>query len=105
MELNENTGGEITLAEAKKNVSAFRAKYPREVKAFFIGKTNVKLILDQLDCIGIRIYNGYDSEANCLNLVLVGVDSEGKDMTDGIIMDQMKPCPSHCDNTSSLMNI
>ncbi len=105
MEINENTGGEITLADAQKYVGAFRTKYPNEVKAFFIGKTSVNKILDQANCIGIRIYNGYDANANCLNLVMVGIDDQGKDMTDGVIMDQMKTCPSHCDNTSSLMNI
>ena len=77
MELDENTGGEITLAEAQKYVVAFRTKYPNEVKAFFIGSKNVEKILEQADCIGIRIYNGYDSEANGLNLVLVGVDDKG----------------------------
>ena len=103
MEINENTGGEITLVEAQKYVGAFRTKYPKEVKAFFIGKLNVKKILDQENCIGIRIYNGYDSDADSLNLVLVGVDGEGRDMTDGIIMDKMKPCPVGCDSTSALM--
>ncbi len=103
MELDENTGGEITLAEAQKYVVAFRTKYPNEVKAFFIGSKNVEKILEQADCIGIRIYNGYDSEANGLNLVLVGVDDKGEDMTDGIIMDKMKPCPVGCDSTSALM--
>jgi hypothetical protein len=104
MEINENTGGEITLADAQKYVGAFRTKYPNEVKAFFIGSKNVEKILEQADCIGIRIYNGYDSGANRLNLVLVGVDDKGEDMTEGVIMDQLKPCPSHCDGTSALMN-
>jgi hypothetical protein len=103
MELDENTGGEITLAEAQKYVSAFRTKYPNEVKAFFIGKTCVKKILDQKDCIGVRIYNGYDSDADRLNLVMVGVDDQGKDMTNGVIMDKMKPCPVGCDSGSALM--
>ena len=103
MELDENTGGEITLAEAQKYVVAFRTKYPNEVKAFFIGSKNVEKILEQADCIGIRIYNGYDSEDNGLHLVLVGVDDKGEDMTDGIIMDKMKPCPVGCDSTSALM--
>ena len=103
MELDENTGGEITLAEAQKYVSAFRAKFPKEVKALFIGSARVKKILDQVDCIGIRIYNGYDSDADRLNLVLVGVDNQGKDMTNGVIMDKMKPCPVGCDSGSALM--
>lgn len=103
MEINENTGGEITLAEAQKYVDAFRANYPKEVKAFFIGNSNVKKIMDQPDCIGIRIYNGYDSDANRLNLVLVGVDDQGRDMTKGVIMDKMLPCPTICDPQSALM--
>ena len=105
MELDENTGGEITLVEAQNFVKAFTKKYPNEVKAFFMGKVNVNSILNQTDCIGIRIYNGYDVDLSRLNLVLVGVDKDGKDMTDGVIMDQMKTCPSYCDTSSSLMNI
>lgn len=103
MTIDENTGGVITLKEAQDYVKAYKERYPEEVKAFFIGSVNVNKILEQENCIGIRIYNGYDVVESRLNQVLVGVDSDERDMTEGIIMDQLKPCPNFCDTRSALM--
>ncbi|WP_298220562.1 hypothetical protein [Flavobacterium sp.] len=103
MALDQNTGGEITLAEAQEYVNAFRAKYPQEVKAFFIGAVNITKILNQENCIGIRIYNGYNDKENRMNQIMVGVDKDEKDMTKGVIMNRMVSCPYNCDNQSPLM--
>ena len=104
MALDANTGGEIDLKEAKGYIDEFGIKYPDEVKAFFIGSNQVAKILEQENCIGIRIYNGYDLETEKMNQVMVGVDDREKDMTDGIILDRMRPCPSYCDSSSALMS-
>jgi hypothetical protein len=103
MQLDENSGSPISLEEAKIYVEAFRKKYPEEVKAFYIGRNQIKKILDQENCIGVRMYNGYDEVEKRLNIVIVGVDSAEKDMTGGIILDKTMPCPSYCDVTSALM--
>lgn len=104
MELNVNTGGEITLNEAIELVTAFRKRYPQEIKASFIGALNVTKILDQPGCIGIRIYNGYDENEGCMSQILVGVDANEKDMTNGVIMDRLRTCPPLCDAQSPLMD-
>jgi hypothetical protein len=103
MEINENSGGTISLELAIKYIKAFRENFPDETRCSFIGAINVKLILEQKGCIGIRIYNGYDIIEKTEKLVLVGVDSDGCDITDGVIMDRLIPCPRCCD-VRSLLN-
>lgn len=102
MAINPNSGSEISLTEAKALVNAFRTKFPQEIKASFVGVTNLNLILQQVDCIGIRVYYGYNETLRKQSPVLVGVDATGKDMTNGIIIDRLKPCPDDCDITSPL---
>ena len=81
-----NTGSIITQEEAKALITAFKTKFPGEVTSSFIGANGVKNILDQENCIGIRIYNGYDVENEKISLVLVGVDAEEKEILEnGII--------------------
>ena len=104
MEINENSGGPISLEEAQVYVKEFRKQFPEEVKAFFMGRVNFNALLDQKDCMGIRIYNGYDTVEKRMNVVLVGVNSAGSDMTDGVIMDRAWPCPKYCDINSELMS-
>ena len=102
MSITSNSGSQITLTEALALVKAFRTNYSKEIKASFVGKNNLNLILQQEDCIGIRVYYGYDESLGRLSPVLVGVDASGKDMTAGPIIDKMKPCPDDCDITSAL---
>ncbi len=102
MDINTNTGSVITLTEAITYVTAFRNKYPSMAKAFFVGTEKLSLITQQADCIGIRIYNGYNEIDQMMNLVLVGVKSNGEDLTDGIILEKLAPCPSICSVNSPL---
>ena len=97
MELNENVGSVITEEQAKVLITAFDTKFPGEVVSSIIGSNNVRKILDQENCIGLRIYNGYDDENSKMSLVLVGVDTEGEDLLGGgIIYDRMVTCPPIC---------
>ena len=102
MPINPNSGSEISLQEAQALVTHFRSKFPKEIKAAFVGIETLNLILNQNDCIGVRIYNGYDTDLGRMAPVLVGVDAAGKDMTNGVIIDRMAPCPTDCDSTSPL---
>jgi hypothetical protein len=69
-------------------------------KAHAFGIDRVQEVLDQSGCVGIRIYNGYyDSKRQ---LVIVGVDEDGNDMTSGRILDLSAPCPPTCAPTNSL---
>lgn len=102
MPISPNSGSKISLQDGQTLVSAFRTKFPKEIKAAFVGVETLNLILKQTDCIGVRIYNGYNTDLGELAPVLVGVDSNGKDMTDGVILDRLKLCPDFCDISSPL---
>lgn len=104
MAIGPNTGAEITLIEGQELTAEFNKIYPDEAKAFFIGRNQLAKILSQEDCIGIRIYNGYDATAGTMSQVLVGVDLGESDMTSGVILDRMGACPGGaCDSSSPLM--
>lgn len=103
MKLDVNTGSIITQEEAKALIAAFESKFPGEVTSSFIGANNVKNILDQDNCIGLRIYNGYDIVNEKISLVLVGVDNDEKEILEnGLIVDQMVTCPPTCPLEGSL---
>jgi len=103
MEINKNTGEQITLAQAQEMVNEFRKRYPDTTKGYFAGANHFDKILKQEDCIGLRIYNGYDKETDSTNLVIVGVNSKNEDMTKGYILDRTTPCPATCPKNSDLM--
>lgn len=100
MSICSNSGSEISLSEAQALVNAFKTRFPNEIKCSFVGVDTLNLILNQENCIGVRIYNGYDANLGRLAPVLIGVDSAGKDMSTGVIIDKLKPCPDECDPTS-----
>lgn len=100
MSISQSSGSEIALDEAKKLVETFKYKFPEHIKASFVGSESLNLILKQEGCIGVRIYYGYDAVSERLAPVLVGVDEKGEDMSDGIVMDKLKPCPQYCNPTS-----
>ncbi len=103
MEINKNTGEQITLSQAQEMVNEFRKRYPDSKKGYFAGANHFNKILQQEDCIGLRIYNGYDNETDSTNLVIVGVNSNNEDMTNGYILDKTTPCPTTCPKNNDLM--
>lgn len=96
MSPDQNSGTVISEQEAKAYIDAFKVRYPSEVTAFFVGSNKVDLILQQPDCIGIRIYNGYNAAESKMNQVLVGVNSLQQDMTAGVILERLLTCPPYC---------
>jgi len=102
MAIDRNTGEEITLKEAIDFTHAFQTNNPEELKSFFVGINKLNLILEQENCVGLRIYNGYNIETRKKNLVLVGVNQEGEDMTNGMILENLKACPPACEENSLL---
>lgn len=97
MKLEPTTGSIISEEEAKKMIALFAEKFPKQTVSSFIGSDNVKKILEQEGCIGVRIYNGFDEEAQKISLVLVGVNKEEEDiLKNGIIYDKMVICPPAC---------
>jgi len=102
MAIDSSSGEFITLAQAQDYVFEYRKQFPTAIKGYFAGTEKVKMILEQVDCIGLRIYNGYSNGDSKTNLVIVGVDKYGKDMTNGLILEKLTPCPGECDTSSAL---
>lgn len=97
MALNVNSGGVISESKAKELIADFENRFPGEVISSFIGANHVNAVLAQEDCIGIRIYNGYDAAAQKISLIIVGVDDHDNDLLEeGLIYDQMATCPPLC---------
>lgn len=103
MTINRNTGEVVTLETAVNYTHSFQNDSPDAIKSFFVGSEKLKSILRQEGCIGVRIYNGYDAETNKENRVLVGVDASGEDISEGVIVEELSPCPSHCPKSSPLI--
>ncbi|MFQ5709416.1 MAG: hypothetical protein ACE5HO_18310 [bacterium] len=92
----------ITLDDASVLTRNFQSENPVDQSiGAFMGREALLSILKQEGCVGVRIYYGLD-EANDRKMVVVGVDTYGKDMTDGLLAERTRPCPPFCDESSEL---
>lgn len=103
MTINNNSGDFITKDEAVQYTHAFQTTFPDALKCFFAGSEKIRELLDQKDCMGIRIYRGLDTNNNVENLVLVGVDSNGDDICKELFLERLIPCPTTCSQNSILV--
>jgi hypothetical protein len=99
---------EVSLAEAKqyiqdhsKSLQSQKSKTP-QIKGEAFEKIAIEKILAQPGCAQLRIYYG-KTETGQPNLVLVGVDTSGKDMTKTCMMERGTLCPPFCDGQSILI--
>jgi hypothetical protein len=102
MSFDGNEGKVVTLEEAASWTTNFRNSIqPGETIAHFIGKNKLQEILEQENCVGVRIYYGLD-EHGAKNLVFVGADENENDLVDGVILDFAKKCPPSCSERNQL---
>ena len=99
--LDSTIGAKITLAEAEELTGSYQTNFPDENMCYFVGATHVKDIIKQEGCIGIRVYKGLNKDTFKKTLVLIGVDQDGKDMTNGFIVDKLTTCPDNCPDPSA----
>lgn len=96
MTFTGNEGAIITLAEGSEMTANYRATISTgDVIGHAIGANLFNSILHQSGCVGIRIYYALDEKGE-KQLVLVGVDTNGNDITSGIIVDKSISCPTRC---------
>ncbi len=89
----------ITLDEATNLTRNYRNKARKDaIRAGFFGKEILQKILDQKNCVGIRIYYGEANDGKS-QLVLVGSDAQEKDLTGGVLAEKMLPCPPYCNGS------
>jgi hypothetical protein len=101
MAFDGKEGAQISLAEGAAMTLAYRNSAGASgAKAHFMGKSILVSILSQTGCVGIRSYYGIDTDGN-KQLVFVGVNASGNDMTSGIVADRSTPCPTTCDSNNS----
>jgi hypothetical protein len=96
MTFTGNEGSIITLAEGSTMTAEFRATISiGDTIGMAVGKNLLAAIIDQKDCMGVRMYYALDDNGKN-QLVLVGVDSNGNDMKNGVIVDRLLACPVVC---------
>lgn len=93
---------QISLEEASELTRSFRENHPNETIAEFFGKETVLAILNQPNCVGIRIYYGQEPGNGQKHLVLVGADSNQNDLYLGLIAERAMSCPKFCSNSNAL---
>lgn len=103
MEINRNSGEVISEEQAVSYTHSFQNENPNAIKSYFVGTDKLNRILEQEGCIGVRIYDGYNAETSKENRVLVGVDLEGEDISTGVIVEELSPCPTQCPKSSPLI--
>lgn len=87
---------EVTTEAAAKMTSSFQsAMGDKEIVADYFGRGIYDKILAQKNCVGIRTYNAR-LENGSPTFVLVGVGADGKDIANGVIGEDIFPCPPWC---------
>lgn len=87
----------ISLEAAAALTKRYREKAPtgaRRAGAFHADQ--VKTLFAQEGCAALRIYYGMNEDDSSA-LILVGVNADDHDMTDGDILEFDFPCPPFCD--------
>ncbi len=101
----ENT---IPLLQAQAWAARWRLDPNNTVKAYLIPHIDITELLDEPHVQDVRAYMGIDENGEH-KLMLVGVDSDNKDLINeagGLyIYDFTSPCPTCCDITSPLYNL
>ncbi|MCB0297052.1 MAG: hypothetical protein KDG51_17840 [Calditrichaeota bacterium] len=100
-----NRYGQVSAAEADHTVSLAaaaqltrryrRSAGERAVIGGYFGKAALEKLLAQPECIGVRYYFGREDDGKPV-IVLLGVDSAGRDLLDGVLLDLSMLCPPFC---------
>ena len=92
----------IPLDHAAELTRRFRASATKgEILASTFHAMQVLELLQQTDCVALRIYHGRE-ESGASTLVLVGVDDADQDMAKGMILQYPYKCPPICGVSSAL---
>lgn len=94
-----NEGSLVNIDDASSWTADFREAYPEYKKGYFLGKNKLNDLLNQTDCVGIRIYFAIkDGE---LNIVVVGAKANKDDITTNVL-DVAVSCPDQCGASNRL---
>lgn len=95
---------EITLAAAVAMTEAYQTDslFADQTIAVKASNDTYLEIINQTGCVAVRSYFAKNANGD-LTLVIVGVDSNGNDMTAGKIMNNFVRCPQSCPQNSPLI--
>lgn len=85
----------IDLATAAAWTANYRAAEPNGVKGHFYGKDAIQAILNQKNCVGIRIYYALDT-LGAKQLIIVGATTAENDLYEGLLAERGSTCPPYC---------
>jgi hypothetical protein len=96
----ESRDHRITAREAAAHTKRHRATLGKhhaegDHGGAFMGDQVLEL-LAQKNCVALRVYHGRNAKG-ARSIVLVGVDSLNRDMTEGTCLEICWPCPPYCD--------
>lgn len=100
MAFDGTEGGQISLTDAAKMTAQYRKNNPNQKMACFFGRDILLELLNQENCMGIRMYYG-ESEDGESELVLVGANAYENDILD-LVVDFSSPCPPVCSSSNPL---
>lgn len=94
----DGTEGEFyTPEKAGEFTRRYRNARINPVEGCFIGREKLQAILNQPNCVGVRVYFGMDSD-NTMNMVFVGADNNQNDILDVVVENVRKNPPYGSDN-------
>jgi len=94
-EFDTNAGEQIDLDTASSWTANYRNANPNGAQSYYFGTNAYNELLAQEGCYGIRLYNAIN-ELGESQLVMVGVDSNGDDLYEGLLYDRSFVCPPLC---------
>jgi hypothetical protein len=103
--MEKRTGAEchdITLAQASGWTKNYRDTISvTETIAHYFGKQAIQAILNQEDCVGLRLYYALDNDSN-KQIIVVGVDEDNNDLYNGLLAERSLKCPQDCPTANPL---
>jgi hypothetical protein len=91
----------ITLEAAARMTRRYRTAAPTGEKAGAFHADQVRALMAQDGCLALRYYHGMHEDGRPA-IILVGMDPEGADMTDGVLLEKHYPCPPLCSELNVL---
>jgi hypothetical protein len=92
----------VSLETAVKYVHNFRSNPSvSNIQGGSLSRDAFDKILAQSGCIGIRFYYAKKDNGDH-TMVFLGVDEKGNDMQNGVIAEEIRPCPPICDSQNSV---
>lgn len=105
MTFTGNEPHDFPLDTASQWTANYRTSVPSGTPiAHYFGKTAIQEIFAQEGCVGMRIYYALDSNGN-KQLIIVGVNSAGNDLYNGLIAERSIVCPQDCSAANPLNTI